>query len=284
MIEAIAAKRTIFIPEGEKDCDALAKLGLAASCNAGGASEDGNRPKWTAKHAAFFAGADVVILPDNDDPGRAHGEAIAKSLQGIAARVRMLDLPGLKDKGDVSDWLAKGGDAPQLMALAESAPDWTDSGTSGGTGALPEFRAPITVGELAPIMELLDDVLLTNEPEPPMRSLTGWPVEVELQEPTGFHELTASGSNDDEAAQSRLPPPKTYMLASHNACTLALLIERYARFWAKNKQGDKYYKRLDSAFIKHFLEFKKSKLPRVGALMTMPIVLPERQALGQERP
>ena len=130
-------------------------------------------------------------------------------------------------------------------------------------------------------MELLDDVLLTNEPEPPMRSLNGWPVEVELQEPIGFHELTAGGSNDDEAAQSRLPPPKAYMLTPHNVCTLALLIERYTRFWGKNANGDKYYKRLDSPFVKHFLENKKSKLPRVGALMTMPIVLPDGKLLAK---
>ena len=124
VVKAIAAKRLVFVCEGEKDCDALAKLGLTASCNAGGASEDGKRPKWTAKHAAFFRGADVVVLPDNDDAGRAHGEAVAISLQGIAARVRKLELPGLKEKGDVSDWLAIGGDLPRLMALAESAPDW----------------------------------------------------------------------------------------------------------------------------------------------------------------
>ncbi len=47
VIAAIAAKRIVWIAEGEKDCDALAKLGLTASCNAGGASEDG---KTQLKH------------------------------------------------------------------------------------------------------------------------------------------------------------------------------------------------------------------------------------------
>ena len=41
--------RPIFIAEGEKDCDSLARVGLLATCNAGGAG------KWTAEHAALTA-------------------------------------------------------------------------------------------------------------------------------------------------------------------------------------------------------------------------------------
>lgn len=101
----------VFIPEGEKDVDNLRALGLVATCNAGGAR------KWRATHAAFLQGRDVVILPDNDDEGRAHAEQVRESLEGIAASVRVLELPNLPAKGDVSDWLAAGGTRESLLAM-----------------------------------------------------------------------------------------------------------------------------------------------------------------------
>ena len=60
------------------------------------------------------SGADVVILPDNDQPGRLHVDAVAMSLSEVGASVRVLDLPGLPLKGDVIDWAAAGGTAEQL--------------------------------------------------------------------------------------------------------------------------------------------------------------------------
>ena len=112
-------KRPVFIVEGEKDCDNLARLGLVATCNAGGAG------KWTAEHAAFLRGRRVVVLPDNDDAGRKHAQQVAQSLQGLAASVRIVELPGLPEKGDASDWLAAGGTRDELKRLVEAAPDWT---------------------------------------------------------------------------------------------------------------------------------------------------------------
>jgi 5S rRNA maturation endonuclease (ribonuclease M5) len=148
VLAAIAAKRIVFIVEGEKDADNLAKLGLTATCNVGGASKQG-KPKWTAKHAAFFHGADVVILRDNDEAGLAHRDAVAKSLQGIAARIRAVELPGVPEKGDVSDWLAKiGGDAPRLMALTESAPDWQLTAAKAPGGQSKAERLEAVIDEL----------------------------------------------------------------------------------------------------------------------------------------
>ena len=131
-------------------------------------------------------------------------------------------------------------------------------------------------------MDLLDEVFLTDEAIPPMRSINGWPVEVELRELAGFHELTAAGSNDDEAEDSRLPPPKSYILARHNAHTLALTIERYARFYQENPDGSRRYLRLQEPFVVHYLEHKKSRLPRVvSSLMTTPLVLPDGELLAK---
>ena len=117
-LEAIANQTPIFIVEGEEDANNLAKLGIVATCNAGGAG------KWKPEHATRFTGADATVIPDNDEAGRQHAESVAASLTGTAARVRILTLPGLQPKGDVSDWIAAGGTPEQLWKLREQAPGW----------------------------------------------------------------------------------------------------------------------------------------------------------------
>lgn len=129
ILEAMGHDRTIFIVEGEKDADALWALGIPATCNAGGAK------KWPASFQILFSGADVVILPDNDDAGREHRDLVAASLKDVA-NVRSLDLPGLPLKGDVSDWLAAGGTGAALLALAEAARPYTGPTTTSRFGAI----------------------------------------------------------------------------------------------------------------------------------------------------
>jgi putative DNA primase/helicase len=68
--------------------------------------------------ANWSRGDDVVNLPDNDEPGNC--EAVAKPLAGVAARVRVLRLPGLPPKGDACDWVQAGGTAKQLWQLVEN--------------------------------------------------------------------------------------------------------------------------------------------------------------------
>ena len=47
----------------------------------------------------------VVVIPDNDAKGKAHAQTIAASVKPFAERVKLVELPGLPEKGDVSDWL-----------------------------------------------------------------------------------------------------------------------------------------------------------------------------------
>ena len=109
----------LFVVEGEKDVHSLYdKLGLFATCNAGGAG------KWQASYSKSLMGANVIILPDNDTPGRDHAQKAARALQGYAKSIRLLELPNIPDKGDVSDWIAAGGTREQLQELANSCPEW----------------------------------------------------------------------------------------------------------------------------------------------------------------
>ena len=128
--EVLAAVHdTVFVVEGEKDADNLAKHDLVATTNIGGA---GN---WHADMNKHFAGKKVFILPDNDDVGAKHAADVARHLCGVADSVRIVNLPGLPYKGDVSDWLANGGDPNGLVDLCEASPVWTaDTNTSIDTG------------------------------------------------------------------------------------------------------------------------------------------------------
>ena len=114
--------KTVFLVEGEKDANLLADLGLAASCNPMGAS------KWRDEFKQHFKDKKVIILPDNDDQGRKHAEQVANSVYETAKVVKVVELPGLPEKGDVADWINNGHKKSELLSLVESAKKWgTDS-------------------------------------------------------------------------------------------------------------------------------------------------------------
>ncbi len=116
---------TVYVPEGEKDVEQLFSGGLVATTNSGGAG------KWRKDYAEALRGRKVIILPDNDEPGRKHAEQVAKSLRRVARSVKVLELPGLPEKGDISDWLDAGHTIAELQALAEAAPRWEPTGDRG---------------------------------------------------------------------------------------------------------------------------------------------------------
>ena len=85
--QAIAQGATIFVVEGEKDCDRLTAGGLVATTNIEGAAQPHQKAKWRTEYTTQLAGAArVVLLPDNDDPGRAHMQVIARVLQRTRRR------------------------------------------------------------------------------------------------------------------------------------------------------------------------------------------------------
>src|SRR5262249_43589655 len=76
-----------------------------------------------SEHSEYLRGADVVIMPDNDEPGERHATSVAASLLGVAKRVRILELPDLDRGDDIANWLKAGGTRQQLDALIEGAPE-----------------------------------------------------------------------------------------------------------------------------------------------------------------
>jgi hypothetical protein len=136
LIEAVSTNQTILIAEGEVKADLLWSWNIPATCNACGAE------KWCAEHSEYLRGADVVILPDNDVKGRKHVDVVGASLQGIAASIRVLNLPDLPPKGDIINWANAGGTAERLndLIVHEAEPWMRQQEETRSNGAEPKAR------------------------------------------------------------------------------------------------------------------------------------------------
>jgi putative DNA primase/helicase len=131
--------RVIFWPEGEKDAETVAKLGGLAFTFGG--TGDG-LPNGCEQ---YVADRDVVILADNDEPGREHAEKKAALVSRVAASVKVIHFPELDEHQDVSDWIAGGRTFDDLKARVIAVAMWqpaeqSDSKTDDESKA-EEFRA-----------------------------------------------------------------------------------------------------------------------------------------------
>ena len=154
LLEAASTGGTVFVVEGEKDANAAFEIGLVATCNARGAG------KWMDEHSEYLRGADVVLVPDNDQPGRDHVAKVANSLRAKASRIRIVELKGAKD---LSDWIAAGHTANELMRLCEAAGPWEPKGS----------RKP-AVDNTAGATRVIG--LAASSSEEPEIEITDWPI------------------------------------------------------------------------------------------------------------
>ena len=98
---AIQEGRTVYVVEGEKDVETLEGMGYCATTCAGGAKN------WRAAHSEHLKGADVVVVPDNDESGEGHEQLVVDNTRPVAKSVRVVHLkdgyPEMPTKGDISD-------------------------------------------------------------------------------------------------------------------------------------------------------------------------------------
>ncbi|GBG57300.1 DNA primase [Sporomusaceae bacterium FL31] len=119
VVQAINAGQQLYIVEGEKDSDSLWAIGLPATTT-GGAKDF-----WQNNHLNVIPqGHEVIILTDNDDVGQKLAVDTAKKLSARGCRVKVINLPRLPPKGDVSDWLAAGNTRDELLSLVNAAEYW----------------------------------------------------------------------------------------------------------------------------------------------------------------
>lgn len=160
VLQAVQTGRLVFIVEGEKDADRLRACGLVATCNSGGAGA-----RWADDLTEYFRDARLVILPDNDAAGHKHALEVATKLTGIAAEVRLVELPGLSEKGDVSDWLDGSGTVEDLKRLVQAAPLWSpDTVPDGSTGTGQDISS--TLPRLRTLAAILSDPGVMRKPQP----------------------------------------------------------------------------------------------------------------------
>lgn len=114
ILKAKSENKPVYVVEGEKDVHTLESLGKVATTAPMGAG------KWREEYSQSLKNADVILVPDNDAPGKAHAEQIFKSLSGLAKSIKVI---WLKDVKDVSDFK---GDFSSLVPVPYRAPELED--------------------------------------------------------------------------------------------------------------------------------------------------------------
>ncbi|MDD4181080.1 MAG: DUF3987 domain-containing protein [Victivallaceae bacterium] len=99
---------TVYLVEGEKDALTIESLGLI------GVSKPGTTDQWSDDWCEALDNCDVIIIPDNDATGRSFADEAAVALRSRAARWKVVRLPDLPEKGDVTDWIEAGNTAADL--------------------------------------------------------------------------------------------------------------------------------------------------------------------------
>jgi putative DNA primase/helicase len=102
----------VFVVEGERDVETLRGYGFVATTNAGGA-----KSPWLPQFTDTLRGREVILIPDNDSPGRKRVLNIARALLGNVARLIVLELEG--GAKDVTEWFSQGHSELELIALLD---------------------------------------------------------------------------------------------------------------------------------------------------------------------
>jgi RecA-family ATPase len=125
--ELIAAKAAnpdvvVDLMEGEKDADTMAAMGFVATTAAGG------KITSTIIRAIEDLNPSVLnIWEDNDAVGRKNALKLAKLFQGAARQIRIIRIPGLKRRGDVTDWVnadPENNTKEALLEIVAKMPEW----------------------------------------------------------------------------------------------------------------------------------------------------------------
>jgi hypothetical protein len=141
----LASATRVYVCEGEKAADAVRAIGLTATTSAHGA-QSAAKTDWGP-----LAGKEVVILPDNDPPGRKYADAVAGLLAKLtpAPVVKLVELPDLPDGGDAADFVEarEGTDIGALRRIVEGLADEAEPLESTPTGSI-ERRKPFPTDAL----------------------------------------------------------------------------------------------------------------------------------------
>lgn len=116
LLDAKTAGRNVFLVEGEKAAEAIKSIGMIATTAHTGAGS------WPEAITEYFAGAQVIIVPDNDVAGWGYAHKAAEAILPIVKSLKVVDL-GLQGQGDDAfEFIEAGGGRVELVALVKAAP------------------------------------------------------------------------------------------------------------------------------------------------------------------
>ena len=153
---------TVILVEGEKDVDTLKGMGLVAV-----SLPDGANSKWDDTYTEELKDRTIIILPDNDEPGRKYAEMCARNLHEVA-NVFIVDLSKawaeMPPKADISDMAeAMGADKAYttMFEVLQSTPQWTppQEETKKKPGLSYITATDLQKADLPPVQFLVDDIL-----------------------------------------------------------------------------------------------------------------------------
>lgn len=206
-LPVLPAATVVGVLEGEKAADAAAALGLVTTTSAHGAGA-AKRTDWSP-----LAGKGIAIFPDKDEAGCKYALEVAGIVLRLnpPGRVKIVDLPGLSEHGDIVEFIAArratGIDDDAIRAeierLVEAAPAFVGSGGAPGEasaeshppsgssvgahpGPVPEFGEPEPLPRELPSVDRFDPWMLP-------RALLAWIVDIakRIQCPMDFPAVAA---------------------------------------------------------------------------------------------
>src|SRR5215204_820042 len=180
LLRAVEEGEPVAHVEGCKDVlTAKERLGVAATTS-------GGTKTWKSEFAENYRGAkEVWVIPDNDDEGADYAAKVAQDLLGVAETVKIIELPSLPEKGDLTDWLDDGHTVEEFFEIVKTTPA-RDSGR-----AWPEKPSPLDIR--MPDVEEFDEDLL---PE----SLREWVFDVAKRMDNAAPDFTAAAAVVQAAA------------------------------------------------------------------------------------
>lgn len=98
LLPTLSKANVVCVTEGCKAADAARSYGIIPTASMCGAKSP-HLTDWTP-----LRGKRVIILPDNDEPGRKYAMAVATILSGLNCDVMIVELPRLPRGGDIADW------------------------------------------------------------------------------------------------------------------------------------------------------------------------------------
>jgi 5S rRNA maturation endonuclease (ribonuclease M5) len=105
VIDAVSNSKTVFVVEGEKSADQLNELGFVATTNPEGS---GAWSKVADKFADVLAGAKVVVIVDNDEPGHKWAANVRSTLSPAVKAISFAKSKTTGPKDDIEEHLAAG--------------------------------------------------------------------------------------------------------------------------------------------------------------------------------